>query len=70
MTMREREVKDAHEISEKNPHLLLLEFHKDTFVVHMDSTNHTFPYLKRRIPEHANFVATTQSLKVHLARDS
>lgn len=32
-------------------------------LVNMDRINHIFPYSNRRIPEHANFVAMTQSLK-------
>lgn len=38
-------------------------------LVNMDIINHTFPYSNRRIPEHVNFVAMTQSLKRYLAKE-
>lgn len=67
--MREGEVKDAHVISEKNLSSSLTGIPLRSVLVTMDRINHTFPYSNRRIPEHANFVAITQSLKGCLARD-
>lgn len=67
MTVREGEVKDTRFLKETSSSVSAILLRP--VLVNMDRINHTFLYSNRRIPDHANFVAMTQSLKGCLARD-
>lgn len=66
--MREGEVKDACVISERKknknnqPSPSVTGIPLRSVLVNMDRINHTFPYSDRRIPEHSNFVAMTDTI--------